>query len=232
MSVETEPEIEEQRKKLHANSFHLLTIHFQQGTLDRLLKGVKKLERMADEAIDNVQESHKVACSVGCWFCCAQRVRASVPEILLVAQHIREKWTPEEIEQLLGRIETYKARLADPSSQGVSASLRFICPLLKNQMCSVWEDRPLVCRGYGAKDAEPCEQRLLHPEKDIVVDTAKQQRALADGVRLGIHDAMLLARRGPDSCDLILGLDIALNAPNAGERFLRGESVFAGAIVR
>jgi Fe-S-cluster containining protein len=35
------------------------------------------------------------------------------------------------------------------------------CPYLKNGRCSIYEDRPLVCRAYGTSPALPC--KFLYP---------------------------------------------------------------------
>ena len=44
--------------------------------------------------------SKNPACQKGCAYCCHLHVEASAPEVLVIAEHIRTRWTDEDKEQL------------------------------------------------------------------------------------------------------------------------------------
>lgn len=230
MSKNIDPAVQERASELHALAYQLYNVQFEASpTRQRLEKTVAKLESLADQEIDKVSERQPVACCAGCWFCCTQRVQASVPEILRVATYIQENWTPDQIGELMTRIESYRSKLAARETNSAIRTFRQVCPLLLDQKCSVWSARPLVCRGYGSFNASDCEARMKNPDNEPPIDAAWNQRYLADALQAGITDALASARRGPQECDLILGLHIALTVPDAGERFLRGDDVFSAA---
>src|SRR4029453_13491686 len=55
------------------------------------------------------------ACHAGCFWCCYMHVSATVPEVLLVADHVRRTWSPTDPAALLRR-----ARNADGPPRGLN----------------------------------------------------------------------------------------------------------------
>jgi hypothetical protein len=101
----------------------------------------------------------RVACRSGCDHCCHQSVAVTLPEALAIVAHLREAWTSDEL--LL-----FTARLAErvERTRGTSADERFSpelpCLFLREGSCSIYEVRPLVCRGMNSLDASDCARRL------------------------------------------------------------------------
>jgi hypothetical protein len=91
------------------------------------------------------------ACRKGCFFCCCQPVEASLPEVLLLADHLRRSLSPHEMTALRMRIDAYEASLRAEPDHGA------LCPLNVAGACSVYEARPLLCRGFNALDVTDCE---------------------------------------------------------------------------
>ena len=92
----------------------------------------------------------------------------------------------------------------------------------------VYPARPLVCRGYNSLDAESC-RRSLDDDLEIVESNeplARDSAALALGFLAGIEAAALPA----ELFELTAGLHLALSEPNALQRWLAGEAVFAAAL--
>jgi Fe-S-cluster containining protein len=226
-----DPIFMEHTKGLLRQAQALSQASFEDGSLSDV---ALSLARDVDTNIAAIQsgDPRKVACGKGCSFCCSQAVSATVPEILTIARHIRENWTTEEIHELRSRIASYKERITPFLEGEVDIAPRFPCPLLQDRACSVWLVRPLVCRSYNSFDANRCAVREKDASAQTPVFGLWKQRAVSDAIGLGVCKAVRSLALWPDQCDLILGLEIALDNPDAAERFAAGEAVFEPAASR
>jgi len=102
------------------------------------------------------------ACRAGCAHCCHQAVGVTPPEVFAIYEHLRASRTPDELMAIAEIV-----RIADDQTLGLSAadrlSPRFPCPFLVDARCSIYEARPLACRGTNSLDAAACERNLHEP---------------------------------------------------------------------
>ncbi len=105
----------------------------------------------------------ELACRAGCGHCCHQVVGATAPEVLAIYEHLRASRTADELARVAARI-----RNADEKARGLTPDERtspeLPCPFLEEERCSVYEVRPLACRGKTSLDAAACERTLREPE--------------------------------------------------------------------
>ncbi|MBI1756703.1 MAG: hypothetical protein HYR64_06300 [Fimbriimonas ginsengisoli] len=208
-------------------------------TPERINGLLRKLESYASREIDRLEhevgeaaakgKGKAVACSMGCHWCCHQVVAATIPEVLLLAQWIRENFDPGQIDALKSRCAAYAQTLAEyPGVERVLHSAT--CPMLVDGLCTAHAARPLICRGYNSTDANVCKRFLFEGKHDSgPVPTLPELIQTAGVVRWGLH-LMLRVRGMPgDLVELGLAIAIALENPDATERWLGGEDVFAGA---
>jgi len=168
-----------------------------------------------------------LACREGCDWCCYMRVGTSAAEVLRIAAYLRQTQSAEQLQATRDRV----AQLADRRRELKSnqrADSRLPCALLVDHRCSVYPVRPLTCRGCNSTDAQRCEQFVQQPDRVVVPDYKPQLRLstfVLDGLRAGLAEAKLQG----DLLELTAALRIALEVPDAAERWLAGEPVFAGA---
>jgi Fe-S-cluster containining protein len=94
-----------------------------------------------------------IACAAGCAYCCyVPRVLVTLAELARIIAAV-QTWPPEAIEALTARLD---AHIRAQSSNVRVPALRPPCPLLAGSRCSIYDVRPLVCRGQHAYDAEEC----------------------------------------------------------------------------
>lgn len=169
------------------------------------------------------------ACRSGCNYCCYLLVEISVPEVMNLVSFINEYFSAAELDALKTRVQQTKCRVHGMNSYE-RLFAREPCPLLQNGKCSVYAARPLVCRGYNSYNWATCAQDLKHSrswrliphdeaEKDIYSD-------VLDGLVTGLKEEGLPS----ETLELIAALHIALNNPDAGERWLAGDSIFEPSI--
>jgi hypothetical protein len=169
-----------------------------------------------------------IACREGCSSCCVSKVVAVAPEVLRIADHLRATLAPDAFAALLGRV-----RAADEHTRGLGRRERahagVPCPLLVEDACSVHEVRPLLCRGWTSLDASACERHFADPDGAPVAPAYATGYELATAVLAGLSLAARDAGRDGALLELTAALRIALERPDAKERWLGGRPVFAGA---
>jgi Fe-S-cluster containining protein len=115
------------------------------------------------EAAEEADPRYAVACRAGCWFCCTTPVGVTVFEAAMVKSAVLT--LPEAEQQaiwqrLQAHIEAQSTALAEASEARASFHRR--CPLLNDAgTCSVYEGRPLACRGLLSLDADRCRRSFL-----------------------------------------------------------------------
>lgn len=208
----------------------------QDRSAERTTRLVAKIARFADSDIlriveplnalpDEEREKYQPKCKRGCDHCCYQWVRCSAPEALFTFEGIKQTLSPEEMIQLRERIREYSAELI-PNAAGLMPQIA--CPLLKDGLCSVYENRPLICRGVASLDAELCRVGRLDPENTMVPYLMPMMH-VAGSLRNGINDGAKAAGFPDYDVVLALALAILLDDPEAPTKYLAGEDVFHSA---
>ena len=188
----------------------------------------------ADATLRALQEQRSphrpVACGKGCAWCCYRRVPVGAPEVLRLAHALRQTLPPEALEAVRRRL----ARL-DDRTRGLGARQRLAvglpCALLVDQACSVYDVRPLACRGWNSVDAGACRESVEHALEPTAIPLYAGEVATTDALREGVNAALAEGALQGDQLELTAALRIALEMPDAAARWLAGEPVFAPAAI-
>jgi putative zinc- or iron-chelating protein len=124
-----------------------------------------------------------VACRAGCDHCCHQAVSVTVPEALAIVDHLRTRLPAEALRALTARVGAAWA-----AQRGLSPAERFSpehpCPFLDAGRCSIYEVRPLSCRGMNSLDADDCARRLRDPAaRAAFVEDGRGGRSYLEPIR-------------------------------------------------
>ncbi len=199
-------------------------------TTNETLEAVKSKETMIELVLNAGQflsglltlGGQDFACKAGCHWCCYTTVGCTPPEVFTIAEYLRESLAQEELEQL-------KARVAEAAKQvkGLNGEERLLaralCPLLVNNLCSIYAYRPLSCKGWHSKSEQACKDSLDDPHHTTVeVDTFTSM--LADSVHQGLLTGLQDQKLDHRELELITALDQALNDPEATTKWLAGET--------
>jgi Fe-S-cluster containining protein len=194
-------------------------------TLDSLRAGIRletvvsaaaAVADFADEALAIISDEYRppLHCKEGCWYCCCKPgVLISIPELLRILSHVRSTFDDDSVSALTDRARRYAAQI-EGRSFDASTDESVPCPLLVEGRCSVYEVRPLVCRGYNSTSVDAC--RKAHRDASELVPMFAMLKDVTDGATIGAAQR-LHAEGLPDSMvDLGSALNIALAA---GEGF-------------
>ena len=217
---------------------------------DRSCSASVQLGKKAMEATSTLTSSllgrapqGSLACRQGCAHCCHQRVGVTVPEALAISATLEATLSSEKLERVRERVER-----AYHSTRGLSRDERnspeHPCPLLENGLCSVYEVRPLACRGVHSLDEQACNSKLHDRERRAAyergelpghsfVEPVRAVHAISAGLQLGLHEGLGLDMR---PLDLTAALQLLLseaaaepNAPDRAQHWLNGSPAFADA---
>ncbi len=127
------------------------------------------------------EKGGRISCKMGCAACCRQLIPLTEPEARRISELLDSMPEPGRSE-MIARFDAARKKVADAgllpellaiegtgTSEYVALALKYFrlwvtCPFLENEMCSIYQDRPIACREYVViTPAENC--RELSPEK-------------------------------------------------------------------
>jgi Fe-S-cluster containining protein len=186
--------------------------------------------RIAQEALRRAEQADPSPCSAcreGCDWCCHLTVGTSVPEVIRVLDYLRQNLSPKEFGDLRDRVLRLDEQRRELRATG-RGEAGLPCALLVDHRCAAYPVRPLMCGGFNSSDAAQCERFVRSSGQTPLPLYAPQLRLAAfvlDGMMAGLSESGLPGER----VELTAALRIALEVPDAVERFLAGEPVFAAA---
>jgi len=201
-------------------------------------KAMDATSRLAEGLLASAPEG--VACKAGCDHCCYQSVGVTPPEALAIADHLKSTLPPAELARVAAHVAERYER-----TRGLSAAERFSpdhpCPFLDvgAGQCSIYEVRPLSCRGMNSLDAGECERRLREPGARAAflasgagsrsfMEPIRAFHAISAGVQIALSEVYHLDMR---PLELAAAMNLLLAGPEslAGD-WIEGRAAFEAAL--
>ena len=183
---------------------------------EAVLRLAEQVHREMSTVIDALPSKAQHACAPGCYFCCYLPVDVLAPEAFRIAAYLQQTLSLQELAALVYRLGTHGQH-----DFGIRP-----CVFLADGRCSIYEVRPLVCRGYNSLSKERCEAFYhdasvdLRGTKDRVV--GRLAEATEDGIIAGL-EALGLDAQWYELPSAVLR---ALETSDSPARWARGETVF------
>jgi Fe-S-cluster containining protein len=175
-----------------------------------------------------------VACKAGCDHCCYQSVGVTPPEALAIHAYLKQALSKGELATVAARVAA-----AFEKTRGLSSADRFSlehpCVFLETSRCSIYEVRPLSCRGMNSLDADECAKRLRDPEVRAeflangagvhsFMEPIRAFHAISAGLQLGLSELYALDMR---PLDLIAAMHLLFTGGEAVPRaWIAGHAAF------
>ena len=199
-----------------------------------------RLNELTDRSIRQVHEAcrdgHRVACRSGCTHCCMLPVAASAPEVLAIAGFVRERFDEGRRAALARRVEAHIAA-TDGMDMSRRDRVRLDCAFLEAGRCSVYEVRPIACRGVSSYSVEDCREDREHPGTGVEMHANGLRELVFGAIREGLAVACKSASVEHRLLELARAYRIAAADPTLAETWrgrpaafeaATGESVFPG----
>jgi Fe-S-cluster containining protein len=177
---------------------------------------------------DRSPEKSQRACRAGCAACCRLAVSILPIEAVWIAGRLRATRASAELAALRERVST-TSRLVSHLTIFERAGARIPCAMLDARgNCSIYEFRPLGCRGWTSFSRQPCEAALsaARPGHDGPRDRVASRAA--SGATEGLETALRRAGLDATAYEFHAALLRALDTPDAAARWADGERVFEG----
>jgi len=198
----------------------------QGATPSRALTAIRQVDSALDDSIAaNREGKPKEACVPGCCHCCHLVVHATVAEVVQAADTILQTFSPEDRLELEGRLYAYERAVAPWFGTNLGR-VRTPCPLLKDGLCTIYEARPLRCRGVNSLDASECERQKRHPELEVSPPRVPGQMELARAAIQGAAAGLAAFTSNVGTLDFGRALAIALAQPDAVQEHFEGNNPF------
>jgi Fe-S-cluster containining protein len=168
------------------------------------------------------------ACRAGCAWCCYKSIVVNPPEVLRIAEYLHATLSAEELAAVREHIAEVDDQIHTMSSMQ-RAQAHQPCALLVDGRCLVYTVRPLTCAGWNSINVNECKADWLDPESSDEISANVVQIEAFQAMRLGIDLGSAELGLERDSLELTTALRIALDIPDATERWLAGERLFAAA---
>ncbi len=189
------------------------------STAARLVHGLN------DVSTRKVPGTAELACSRGCGYCCHNWVGATIPEVFLLADAVRgaagsragllaEIGERAKATAGLGRVERFGAKRP--------------CPLLVDNQCSFYRERPSVCRQTTSLNIAGCLDEYEGRGYGGEIEVSSVYLAHARNCRVPLSAALRLTGLDAATYELSAALVRALEREDVQARWLAGEDVMAG----
>jgi Fe-S-cluster containining protein len=161
-----------------------------------------------------------VACRKGCAHCCHVWVSVTAPEAIYISKQVRQRAQP-----ILDRVKTAHLKTRDFQFGGQGRP-PVPCPLLSENLCSIYEFRPTACRFAASENAAICERsyRLSHEQIPTPLTHLRGRGTYAVALACALRRATLPYA----AYEFNAALTRALEREDAEAAWLGGEDIFAG----
>lgn len=181
-----------------------------------------------DDQIDTWKLKYKptFACRDGCSHCCHQAVWVTEPEAIYIADGLRAGSPDGNITDIIDWIDKF---INHTGENGVRQRhrLQVPCPFLHDNSCVIYNGRPVACRGLYSMDANLC---LEGRTKDAKIPYLASPGEVSVRIRAAMISALFERGVQCRTLELNAAVRIALADPDAGTKWLNGESPFDTAI--
>mgnify|MGYP003345877699 CR=1 FL=1 len=178
------------------------------------------------------------ACAAGCSWCCHQQVALEPVEAIAIARHVETHFTAGERAAVKQRIDALAERTRGLGNLAW-ARLKTPCAFLIDGKCSIYEVRPLRCRAVYSRDAEHCRWAMESPDEYFGHRERRlgsgpypiEPRHIVDAALTGLAVAARDFGLSWKTLTFMAAMKILLDQPDAAQRYLAGEPVFATALL-
>ena len=211
-----------------------------EGLIDLVNQAIHLSNRLLEEIEErHIPDFEDIACKKGCSWCCYKQVGVSPLEVFLIAEHLKNKEIKVSLEDIKSRL-TALDQITNglPSEARLSAQLP--CAFLVEDSCSIYEVRPLACRGGNSIDADLCRRHVEDMENVQKEEELEGRpywihavpfhvmRVLREGLTTGMKKWDL----GQEKLELTAATRIALQEKDALENWIAGKDIFANGRIK
>ena len=206
-----------------AAAAHLLLENLSGRSPQRASDAARRAVELFELSLKHNPPEAALACARGCAYCCHSFVTATAPEVFLVAKTLRA--AGDDLTAAIARV-----RATNAVTRGLGKVDRFAkrqpCSMLVAGECGAYAGRPLACRAFASFSLPKCQEAFATGREDI--PTPAINGLLRRACNQALWSALAAVGLPFTLFELNQALLVALENPEAEQRWLKGEDVFAG----
>ncbi|GEM_PF-3641801 len=189
-------------------------------------KGVRFFEANFNAILGQVQSldaDFRIDCSEGCSYCCSSHITVMPQEAFNIGLHLAQKWGESDFTALAEECLETADHLEKTTLKEFTQNYFQPCPFLKENRCSIYEVRPIVCRNWISSSLEICIKSFESRNKIAVPQNAMimvQKDLVFVGQEAYLADFGISGRIGSF---LPLMAQVMTDFEGAYDRWLKGE---------
>ncbi len=131
----------------------------------------------------------KTDCKSGCSYCCHQPVTLFAFEAINIANILKLNLKNSELKLLISKM---KKRLSEFKNNSVRENInnKTVCPLLENNICSVYENRPLTCRMAHSFSVKKCKSSFENNRAKVMIPVSLELGMPLSGMIEGTFESL------------------------------------------
>lgn len=187
---------------------------------NRAINAARMVAGVFDRSIGQVKLPFSLGCGEGCSSCCHVFTSATAPEIFAIVKQLRSEKSAAEIEEIESRCAPLIGKNVDDRfGAGIP------CPLLVNDRCSVYENRPIACRQCASTSREVCESAFAGGTQDVPY--SGPHMFSGSNAKLALHSALEASGMKSEAYELGQALKVALSFRDPEAIWLSGNEIFS-----
>jgi Fe-S-cluster containining protein len=194
----------------------------ERGNERRASEAVGMIQGLMEKSVAARPPKAAIVCRNGCAYCCHSYVGLIAPEAFRLAEAVRRRAGGSLSAQLVQ--ERCRPLLGLAPSDRVGRKLP--CPLLLDNLCSVYADRPMVCRQTTSLLLEACIDEFEDRNRQVQIPISSLHLAYAGSAHVAMLGALRAVRLPSAGYELSAALSRVLEVPDAEQRWLAGDNIF------
>jgi Fe-S-cluster containining protein len=200
------------------------------GTSNALFPIIRQVLAAAAQVLDSVAgtcQSPAPECASGCSFCCHSRIHVIPLEAVVICAHVRKHFSPAAIQGLKNRICTNLTYTRGRSlAQRVAIKDQTPCIFLKHHVCSIYDQRPFICRTWNSLNRSDCETAFISGNQNAEIPCLSAPNYVYTLARDVVQAVCTRMHLETGRLELVSAMDHCLGLTDAADTFARGVTIF------
>ena len=172
----------------------------------------------------------QIACRPGCAYCCHYEVVLSPAEAVLIGHHAKHSFSEVEVVSLLERTERLlNMREGKPVSERAKVLHETPCVFLEDDMCRIYEVRPLICRALHSLDRDGCRKAVMAKHSKVAFVGYSHRYYVFQAVRSAMRQTCDDMGCQTREMTIARALMDYFHHPEPTDAWIQGAEVFKGA---
>lgn len=195
--------------------------------LDMAENALKRTDDAIQEFTSQKPLPEPLDCKPRCHYCCYNLPVVTPPEALLIGHHVEQTFPNQEKKEIAARIKKILKQVDGKSPYEIAMMRHELpCIFLEDEMCMIYQVRPLVCRTCSSTSAEHCKMIFETRDHRARLRCYQEMRDIFHTVQTNLVKGCQQMGCQSEFLYVAWGIKDYFKHPRPIEAWLQGEMVF------